>query len=349
MRYLLLVAILIVEVSLPALQASVAMPGDNEVRIALRANRGIEEGMARWQATADYLTAAVPGYHFVLVPFKQNAALNQEISQGGFHFVLTNPAASVEHAIRYNTKQIATLVNKRQGKGYMQFGSVIFSRADRKDINTLQDLKGKFFMGVDDIGFGGWRVAWLELMRNNINPFEDFKEVRFAGGIQQKVVHAVLNGDVDAGSVRTDMLEQMAEKNEIKLENFKVLGQKHQRDFPFLLSTQLYPEWAFSKTQIASNGLSVKVLQALQAIPVDSVAADQGRYVGWIKSLDYSSVKRLMEELAVGPYQRTNFDLWVHALKKYWLFLLLFTVLVVTVTTWINGLLRKKVNKQVSF
>jgi len=341
-RYFLLIAILIFEASLPTLQASVAMAGDTEIRIALRANKGIENGMAQWQATADYLTEAVPGYYFVLIPFKQNAELNQEVSQGNYHFVLTNPAASVEHSIRYNTQQLATLVNKRQGKGYMQFGSVIFTRADRKDISTLQDLKGKVFMGVDDIGFGGWRVAWLELIRHNIDPFKDFKEVRFAGGIQQKVVRAVLNGKVDAGSVRTDMLERMAGNNEIKLENVKVLGLKHQRDFPFLLSTQLYPEWALSRTTLTSKGLGIKVLQALQVITADSVAAKKGKYVGWIKSLDYSSVETLLKDLSVGPYQRTSSDLWIDALKKYWLFLLLFTVVVVIVTTGVNSLLRKK-------
>jgi len=341
MRKRLLIVLLFLQVTISVLP-TLAYAADTEIRIALRANRGIENSMAQWQATADYLTGAVPGYFFVLVPFKQNAILNQEVSQGGFHFVLTNPSASVEHAIRYNTKQIATLVNKRQGKGYMQFGSVIFTRADRKDINALEDLKGKVFMGADDIGFGGWRVAWLELMKNNIDPFKDFKEVRFAGGIQQKVVRAVLEGKVDAGSVRTDMLERMASKNEIKMEDFKVLGLKHQRDFPFLLSTRLYPEWAFSKTISASNELGVKVLHALQSIPSDSRAAKNGKYVGWVKALDYSSVKELMEELSVGPFQRTSFTLWVDALRHYWVSVLVILILVAGVTAWLVSLIKKR-------
>jgi len=340
LRYFLLVAIVFFQSGITEWQA-VAVAEDVEIRIALRAHRGVEKGMAQWQATADYLSKSIPGYRFVMVPFKQNAMLNQEVSQGGFHFVLTNPAASVEHAVRYHAKQIATLVNKRQGKGYMQFGSVIFTRADRDDINALHDLRGKVFMGADDIGFGGWRVAWLELLKNNIDPFRDFREVRFAGGIQQKVVFAVRDGKVDAGSVRTDMLERMAAKNEIKLENFKVLGLKYNKSFPFLLSTPLYPEWAFSITTSASNELGVKVLHALQSIPVDSTAAKNGNYIGWIKALDYTPVKGLLKELAVGPYQRSSHTLLIDVLVRYWLHIILLLLSVMALTAWLVLKLKK--------
>jgi len=36
------------------------------------------------------------------------------------------------------------------------FGAVIFCRADRGDIKTLDDLRGKSFMGVNR---NGWRVS----------------------------------------------------------------------------------------------------------------------------------------------------------------------------------------------
>ena len=197
-------------------------------------------------------------------------------------------------------------------------------------------------MGADDIGFGGWRVAWQELLQNNIDPFRDFKEVRFAGGIQQTVVRSVLERKVDAGSVRTDMLERMAAKNEIKLEDFKVLGVKHKYNFPFLLSTELYPEWAFSRTGSASSELGIKVLQALLAIPADSKAAQSGKYVGWIKALDYSTVDKLLKDLAVGPYQYTSDNLWADALRQYWLFLLLMTIAVIGFTVWLVLLVKNK-------
>jgi len=141
-----------------SLSFSVPVFAEN-IYIALHANKGAEKGPAKWQATADYLSQKVAGYNFILTPFENNSALNQAISQGGFHFCITNPASAVEHNVRYGAKPLATLVNKRQGKGYSKFGSVIFTRADRENINNLHDLIGKTFIGADELGFGGWRVA----------------------------------------------------------------------------------------------------------------------------------------------------------------------------------------------
>lgn len=273
-----------------------------DIKIALRAHKGADKGLKKWQATADYLSEKIPAHRFILVPFENNSALNQAVSRDEFHFCITNPASAVEHTIRYNAQPIATLVNKRQGKGYSKFGSVIFTRADRKDINHLADLKGKVFLGVDELGFGGWRVAWRELLRNKINPYHDFNEVRFAGGNQQKVVFAVRDGLVDAGSVRTDMLERLAKTGKINLSEYKVLGQKKTEGFPFLHSTDLYPEWLFSITSEIDNKLKTQVISALYSMPADSVAAINGKYVGWISPMNYTPVDDLLKDLGVGPY-----------------------------------------------
>lgn len=296
------------------------------VRVAVRANNGAGVAQARWGETMDYLSQSIPGKRFVMVPFEHNTALIQAVSRDEFDFVLTNPSAFVELKIRYGVKPLATLINKRQGKGYMQFGSVIFTRADRDDINSFEDLKGKVFIGADEIGFGGWRVAWRELLENNIDPFKDFKEVRFAGGIQNVVVNAVRDGKADAGSVRTDMLERLAAKGMINLSDFKVLGSKNIRDFPFLLSTPLYPEWSFSQTKTTPNLLAAQVLHALREISPDLMASRKGKYVGWVKSLDYSPVQELMEELNVGPFHITSHDALAIVWREYKYYVLAFVL-----------------------
>lgn len=306
------------------------------LRIALRAHSGEDQAYIKWSATADYLNKAIPGYRFELVPFVNNSALLQAVSQGGFDFVLTNPSAYVELEKRYGAKSLATLVNKRQGRGYMQFGSVIFTRADRQDINGLKDIKNKSFMAVDETGFGGWRIAWQELLRNGIDPLRDLSELRFAGGLQESVVFAVRDAKVDVGSVRTDMLERMAERRLIDLSGFKILGKKDQRDFPFLLSTGLFPEWSFAKTATTDNRLAVHVSQALRSIPSGSKAAMDGKYVGWVQSLDYTPVEDLMKELRVGPYHLTSHNLlttiWVDyafILVAVFIFIIVLSVLMI--------------------
>lgn len=289
-----------------------------DVRIGVRANRGADNAIKKWQATADYLSSSIPGYHFLLVPHEINSSLNQAVSRGEFEFVLTNPASYIEMEKRYGAHRLLTLINKRQGKGYTQFGSVIFTRKDHSDITHLNDLKGKSFMAVDEQGFGGWRVAWLELLHNGIDPYHDFASLSFAGGKQQDVVYAVLNGHVDVGTVRTDMLERMAQANEIQLSDFKVLGKKQSKGFNFIHSTQLYPEWPFAKLADTDDELAEKVATALHQINMEHPAAQQGEYVGWHTPLDYQPVDDLLRELHVGPYAAYDHVDYIDLLKTYW-------------------------------
>jgi len=312
-----------------------------DVRIALRAHKGAEKALQQWQATADYLSEKIPGYNFILVPFEINSSLNQAVSRGEYHFTLTNPAASVEHIIRYGAQPLATLVNKRQGKGYSKFGSVIFTRSDRNDINELKDLKGKTFVGADEQGFGGWRVAWLELLKNKINPYRDFKALNFAGGKQQRVVYSVRDAKADAGSVRTDMLERMAATGKINLQDYKVIGEKQTEGFPFLHSTALYPEWLFSATKKIDDKLKTQVVLALFSIPSDGIAAQNGKYIGWISPLDYSSVEQLLKTLAVGPFQAATVGKVQWIFNQYGAYLIVSLVITVLLTLLLIYLVRQ--------
>ena len=309
------------------------------IKIGLRAHQGAELASKRWQPTADYLSKAIADHTFVLVPFEINSLLNQAVSRSEFDFVLTNPASYVEHKMRYGASAIATLINKRKGKAYSQFGSVVLTRADRNDITSFHDLKGKRFMGVDEQGFGGWRMAYRELLGKGVDPYKDFQLLSFAGGIQQNVVFAVRDGEVDAGSVRTDMLERMAQRGEIQLEAFKVLEPKRTNGFEFYHSSRLYPEWPFAKLRHTSDDLADQVATALYKLTPESEAAKLGRYMGWATPLDYEPVNELLKELGVGPYAETGDSTLAKLTKDYWkqglITLIVFSVTLI-ISAWVT-------------
>lgn len=290
----------------------------DEIRIGLRAHSGAEKDLEKWQPTADYLSQAIPEHHFVMVPYDINSELNQAVSRGEFDFVLTQPAGHVEHRLRYGAIPIATLVNKRKGEGYTQFGSAVFTRANRNDITSFQDLKGKKVMAVDEEGFGGWRVAFREMLSKEVDPYRDFYVLSFGGGVQQNVVHAVRAGVVDAGVVRTDMLERMAARGEIQLGQFKVIEPRQTKNFGFMHSTQLYPEWPFAKMKNTSEELASKVADALYKLEPDSSAAQAGKYLGWVEPLDYEPVNELLQDLRVGPYQGEVSVSLGQFVSRYW-------------------------------
>ena len=276
------------------------------IRIGLRAHHGIEKSMQQWQLTADYLSEKIPEHKFIMVPLVGLKDLMREAEQNQFDFVLTNPSSFVEMELRFGVSSILTLRNKRQGKPYAKFGSVIFTRKDNNDINEIKDLKNKKIIAVSEQAFGGWRVALRELLNEGLDIYKQAKQVSFSGGIQQDVVSIVRLGNADAGVVRTDMLERMAAEGLIKLDNFKIINNKTTKGFPFYHSTQLYPEWPFAKMHDTPDLLSKQVALALLTMSSEHPAAMAGKYVGWTVPADYQPVHNLMKDLKVGPYKHFN-------------------------------------------
>ena len=316
------------------------------IHIGLRAHSGAEFDMEKWQPTADYLSQKIPQHRFVMIPFEDLKKLSLAAEHKMFDFVLTNPSSYVELEKKYGASRILTLQNLRQGGAYTQFGSVIFTRKDNDKINTLSDIKGKSFMAVSEQAFGGWRVAWKEFVDNDIEPYEDFDQIMFSGGIQEQVVHAVLNGQADAGTVRTDMLESMAARGEIDLANIKIIAAKQKHQFPFLLSTQLYPEWPFAKLKDTSPELAQQVAIALLSINHNEPAAVKGRYYGWTVPLDYQPVHTLLQDLKVGVYSNYGEVTLVQILNKYWF---LFIAAVITlILSWLISANILRTNRKLS-
>lgn len=270
------------------------------VSIGVLSHRGDEVTRAMWSETADYLSMEMPEYEFAIVPLNFDA-VEPAVAGGQVDFILVNPGMYVNLEVWHRVSRIATLKNRRGGLGYNIFGGVIFTRADRTDIRTMADLVDKRFMAVDERSLGGFQMAWREMHRAGIEPYEDFAELRF-GGTHDRVVRAVLAGEMDAGTVRTDILERMAISGDIELGSVFIINQQRDADFPFALSTELYPEWPFSKLQHTPNRLAQQVAVALLNMPEDHPAAQAGRYSGWTIPLDYQPVHDLFKELQLPPY-----------------------------------------------
>ena len=316
-----------------------------DIRIAIRAHQGSAKAISLWQATADHLTKHIPEHRFVLVPFENIGVMNQAISRGEYQVSFANPSSVVEYQLLYAFEPVVSLVNKRQGQGYSKFGSVIFTRADRTDINKLEDLKNQSIISVDELAFGGWRVAWKEFLDNGVNPYDYFNVVKFAGGSQQDVVYAIRDKKDDVGVVRTDMLERLSKSGKINLDDFKVIGQKKTDGFPFLHSTVLYPEWAISLSKNVDAELKNKIISSLLMIAEDDVAAINGMYVKWIPALDYSSVNDLLKELKVGPYNIATMGKYERLVSQYGLILFIAIVIIALLTTAFIYVL--KLNKKI--
>ena len=279
-----------------------AWPQAEEVKIGVLAKRGMARALKKWSPTASYLLREIPDQSFMVIPYSF-CDLRRAVARAEVDFVITNTGYYVELEHTHGVSRIATLRNLLGNRGYQTFGGVIFARADRDGLNTLQDLAGKSFMAVDQASFGGWWMAWRELADKGVDPRRDFTSLLF-GGTHDMVVRSVAGGKVDAGTVRTDTLERMQAEGKIELSKFKVLHKMPQnRSFPFVRSTRLYPEWPFAKLKHTSDKLAQNVAVALFNMPVNSEAARAARIAGWTVPLDYQPVYELMKDLKLGPYK----------------------------------------------
>ncbi|MBF0592794.1 MAG: PhnD/SsuA/transferrin family substrate-binding protein [Nitrospirae bacterium] len=297
------------------------LEASQEVRIGVLAHKGKENCKDNWQPTMDYLSSHMSGYTFTLVPMAFDE-IDGLVRDGLIEFIIVNPSIYVEMEVKYYVSRIATMQNLSfSGKGYTVFGGVIFTRADRSDINKIRDLRGKRFMGVDKTSLGGWQMAWGEIKRHGIDPVKDFASLEFVNN-HRDVVYAVKNGTVDAATVRSDTLERMAVGKEINIKQFKVIpyegGGPGYTDFPFMLSTPLYPEWPIAKVRHTPNALAKMVVSELLALPKDSPAAKAARIEGWTIPLNYESVDNLLKELHIRPYEDYGKVTWRDILTQHW-------------------------------
>lgn len=274
-----------------------------DFKVAVRAHKGIEKAITLWQPTMEALGSQLPPHTFTLVPILSLDEITAATGRGEFDFVLTNPSSYVEIEKLHGARALVTLNNKRANTAQNAFGSVIFTHVKNINIRRIEDLKNKKLMVVSKSAFGGWRVAWLEMLEQGFDPMKRLQSLSFSPGkTQQEVVYAVLDGRVDAGVVRTDLLERMEVAGEIDLRYLRILNNKSIQNFPFFLSTKLYPEWAFAVMTSVPEKISQQVKNVLLAISRESNAAQKGNYVGWVPAADYNSVEQLMRRLKVGPY-----------------------------------------------
>jgi len=280
------------------------------VTLGVLAYNGIEQALDRWQPTADYLSSKIPGAEFEVLPLTLDA-FEHGINKGEIDFVLTNPGHYVRLEVAYGVTRIATFKARYQNQILTRFSAAIFSRTD-SNINALKELRGKTFAAVGKGAFGGFQLAQYALLNEGMDALETVNFV-WMGFPHSDIVQAVLEGDADAGIVRSGVLEKMATEGRLNLADIRVLGARDTPDFPLAHSVDLYPEWPFAKLPQTDDTLAKKVAVALFQMPEESEPARLSGGAGWTIPLDYSSVHQVLRKLKLAPYLPTSLsmgELW---------------------------------------
>ncbi len=276
------------------------------LRIGFLSKRGDAYTLKRWQPMVDYLNTHLSTYHFEAVPLDFEAIL-KAVKNQSIDFVLINTVQYVKLEHYYGISRIATLKNASIYGPLNHFGAVIITRSDNPDINTLQDIKNKRFGAVNPDSFGGWIMALKLLKETGIDP-QDFKSLSYLQ-THDNVVYALLDGRVDVATVRTDTLERMAREGAISLEQIKIINAMHYPNFPYLISTPLYPEWPLAKLPHTPPEVADALLGNLLKMVENPEVLMQSDIGGWGIPLNYKPIHDLLKSLQIDPYISTKVTL----------------------------------------
>ncbi|PCI41621.1 MAG: hypothetical protein COB46_02940 [Rhodospirillaceae bacterium] len=327
---------------------------DKVLKLGVLAKRGEQQAFKQWAPTADFLSQKIEGYTIELVPLGFDE-ITPKVAGGDVDFLLVNPSIYVEMETLYGTSRLATLKNRGpDGRALTVFGGVILVKASRNDIHSIADLKTiTSFMAVKENSLGGFQAAWFELKKNGIDPYADFEALVFRSK-HDAVVFAVGNGEVDAGTVRTDTLERMAAEGKINLDDFKVIGTGYGQgieSFPYKISTLLVPEWPMAKLAHTPDDVAQKVAIALLEMQATDPAAQAGNNAGWTVPLNYQPIRTLMQNLRIGPFREFGRVSLSMLFEEYWRWIVAFTIsftFMAGLLTYVAKLYRKLKNSEQS-
>lgn len=289
------------------------------IRIGLLAFLDTETMRHQWTPLLHHLGKALPDNPLVLVQL-DHAALREAVARQSIDFVITNPGSYVALEMAFGISRIATLDTTQAPSPVRAVGSAVVVRADRQDLKTLSDLTGQRVSAVGDNAFGGFQMAWRELMPLGIDPLTDFRQLDFVGLPMSKVMEAVTQGRADAGIVRACTLESMPPDQRAML---RVLSPRPEVGFPCQTSTRLYPDWPIATLRGTPPALAKSVATALLAMPV----TPEG--MSWTVPADYQSVHELFRELQTGPYSYLKESTLRAAAVRYWPMVLMLATLLV--------------------
>lgn len=284
-----------------------------EVAIGVFAFQGERAAASDWSPVIRYLNQALPEHRFLLDQYDA-AGLRQAIANHQVDLVITNPGYYVSMEAEFGISRIATL-DTEDSHPARALGSVVLAKANQPNLSALADLSGKRVAAVAPEAFGGYLVAAREMLGEGLDAESDLKELRFVGLPMNRIVEAVLRGEVDAGIVRACLPEQMANQGQIRLEDFRVLSGRQYPDFPCALSTRLYPNWPIAVTRQTDPVLAKAVARALLSMP-------ESGGMSWSVPADYQPVHDLFRELRIGPYAYLREITPEGLVRRFWPWLL---------------------------
>lgn len=264
--------------------------------------------------------------------------LEKEVHAGKIDIVATNPTHFIALRAKHTlTGAIATELKNYNGIQTPYLGGVIITRFNTINIHTISDLRNKIIAIPGKKFLGGYQTQNYELLKQGIHLPADatLREMKN----HDAVVKAVLSGEVDAGFVRTGIIEEMTKENELDPSKLFIVNEQHYENFPLKISTPLYPEWAIAVSAHKNHTLIKQIAAAIYSYTPKVTAT--GKMDGFTIPADYSEIDSLARTLRLPPYEHapsfTAYDVW----DKYHIIILILVIVSIIIAIAVNWAYKK--------
>lgn len=261
--------------------------------------------------------------------------LEKQIVEGKINMFLSTSGLS-RRMIQNGANQIATIVSDRFPDPNKAYGTLFITKTGSQ-INSLKDMKGKSLATNFKGGFYGHQIGLGELAKQGFDPYTFFGPTRYVGRDLKKVISAVINNDVDVGSISSCFLEDTYGPEDPVWKLIKPLGVK-KIDSPCMSSTDLYPNWSISSMPTTPAETARKVTIALLTMQKNTDG------LAWSVGTDSTKTDELFRDLQLGPFGflkdwfskefRSRYAIWI------------FSVIVLLVLSLISSLILGKLVKR---
>lgn len=246
--------------------------------IGVHATRGLDEAFNETHMLfSEYLSATAgemfaPPIKFELVPYYFDGVFTA-IEKDELDFLYANPGIYSCIGTQIGASALVTVVKALEVRGQPfeldVYGGVIATRHDNDEINIITDLKDKVIGAGAIVDLMGGQMQIYEMEKAGMSYVNDPTQVVFTKD-QIHVVRGILSGRFDAGFIRTDQIELTKDENGVQInpDLFKIIQPKiYVMDsgelFPFLHSTDIFPEWPFAALPHVPQDVQTAVQDAL--------------------------------------------------------------------------------------
>ena len=178
----------------------------------------------------------------IQVTYYSLAGLEEAVKKGQVDFMQSS-AGMYRRLLSEGVLDLVALSSPRYPDPNQSEGTAFVVLANRDDLKTVKDLRGKVLAANSPTGFSGYQIGMHEISKQGYDPEKFFSKQIFVGEEHRMkhVLEALKKGTADVGFLRLCYFEDTLEKAGYKKEDFKIIGDRKSNLLDCSHSTSLYP------------------------------------------------------------------------------------------------------------